>query len=321
MHHSALQKDEFMASCVTYMPPILLMQKSLTNNTAWQCRWRHIITDAFLVILAACFTAFTVIKVRSAQRDVGGSFWKAVEEHPQLANDGAICIAQWTGDLCVLLLLKEQDKPCRSCFWLLLAGLALYVTFAVRQCIALQPQPYYDIYDSDEYAQARFFLLDRMEPPLPPLLVEGLPLPPPMLATPTPAPLSSPSETSRKLQSLADGCWSALPAAEQPDPGLDRLWPHVPRSHAESFGDADPIGHARHLMVTNTTAMATDGGGPDRWKLPRNTTGDVHVYSQDGFGLSRGDTICSLWQHRTPPLNWLASGFRISAIPSICQGH
>ena len=71
----------------------------ICERTAWQCRWRHIIIDAFLVILAACFTAFTVIKVQSAQRDVGGSLWKAVKEHPQLANDWAICIAQWTGDL------------------------------------------------------------------------------------------------------------------------------------------------------------------------------------------------------------------------------
>ena len=309
-----------MASCKIHMPRILLRPPNFTKDGAWHCRWRHIITDASLVILAACFTAFTVIKVHSAQRDVGGSFWKAVKEHPQLANDGAICIAQWTGDLCVLLLLQEQNKSCCSCFWFLLAGLALYVTFAVRQCINLQPQPYYDIYDSDEYAQARFFLLDRIEPPQPPLPVEGLPLPPPMLATPTPAPLSSPSETSRKLHAMADGCWSALPAAEQPDPGLDRLWPHVPRSHAENSGHADPIGHARHLMVIYTTAMATEGGGPDRWELPRNTTGDV-MYSRDGFELLRGDTTCLFWQQRSPPLSWLASGFRISGIPSICQGH
>ena len=81
--------------------------QSLAQDTVWQCRWRHIIIDAFLVVLAACFTAFTFIKVQSAQRDVGGSLWKAVKEHPQLANDWAICIAQWTGDLCVVLLLWE----------------------------------------------------------------------------------------------------------------------------------------------------------------------------------------------------------------------
>ena len=154
----------------------------------------------------------------------------------------------------------------------------MYLTFAVRQCINLQPQPYYEVYDSDEYAQARFFLLDRMEPPAPPPLVESPPLPPLMLASPPPAPLSSPPEASRKLQSLADGCWSSVPAAEQPDPGLDRLWPHVPLSHAESPGDADPTGHARHLMVTNTITTPTERGGPDRWELPKNTTGDVLCY-------------------------------------------
>ena len=162
-----------------------------------------------------------------------------------------------------------------SCFWLLLAGLALYVTFAVRQCIDLQPQPYYEVYDSDEYAQARFFLLDRLEPPLPPPLFEGPPLPPVMLAVPPPPPLSSSPETSRKLQSLADGCWTSLPAAERPDPGVDGLWPHVPLGHAEGPGNTDPTGHARKLMVTNTTMMATERGGPDRWELPRNTTGDI----------------------------------------------
>eukprot|EP00891_Asterochloris_glomerata_P008787 jgi/Astpho2/8787/Aster-05342 len=138
--------------------------------SAANAEWRPIITDAFLVVLAACFTAFTVIKVQSAQRDVGGSLWKALKEHPQLGNDWAICVAQWT-------------------------GLALYVTFAVRQCTNLQPQPYYEVYDSDEYAQARFFLLNH------------------------------------------------------------------------------PTGHARHLMVTNTITTSTEQGGPDRWELPRNTTG------------------------------------------------
>ena len=156
----------------------------------------------------------------------------------------------------------------------MLAGLALYLIFAVRQCINLQPQPYYEVYDSDEYAQARFFLLDRMEPPLPPLLVEGLPLPPPMLASPPPSTLSSSPETSRKLQSLADSCWSSLPAAEWPDPGVDGLWPNVPLGHAEGPGSADPTGHLRKLMVSNTTAMTTERGGPPRWELPRNTTGD-----------------------------------------------
>ena len=156
----------------------------------------------------------------------------------------------------------------------MLAGLALYLTFAVRQCIDLQPQPYFEVYDSDEYAQARFFLLDRMEP-LPPLLVEALPLPPPMLASPPLPPLSSSPETSRKLQSLADGCRSSSPAAEQPHSGVDGLWPHVPVGHAEDPGGAEPTGHARKLMVTNTTTVATERGGPYRWELPVNTTGDV----------------------------------------------
>ena len=231
------------------------------------------------MVLAACFTAFTGMRVRSAQQDVGGPFWKALKEHPQLANDWAICIAQWTGDLCALLLLQEQKflmaHASGSCFWLLLAGLALYLTFAVRQCINLQPQLYYEVYDSDEYAQARFFLLDRMEAPLPPLLVQGPPLPPSMLASTPPPHLSSSPKTSRKLQSLADGCWSSLSAAERPDPGSNSQWPHVPPSHAETPGDADPVGHARHLMVANTTAMATERGGPDRWELPKNTTGEV----------------------------------------------
>ena len=93
-----------LASCVKHTPRILLRQKDLTKDSAWQCRWRPIITDAFLVVLAACFTAFTVIKVQSAQRDVGGSLWKALKEHPQLANDWAICIAQWTGDISAVLL-------------------------------------------------------------------------------------------------------------------------------------------------------------------------------------------------------------------------
>ena len=97
-------------SCVMHTPCVLLRRKDLTNDHAWQCRWRHIITDAFLVVLAACFTAFTVMKVQSAQRDVGGSFWKAVKEHPQLTNDWAICIAQWTGNSCVLLLLQEKPS-------------------------------------------------------------------------------------------------------------------------------------------------------------------------------------------------------------------
>ena len=97
---------------MTHMPCtcILLRGKDLTSDSAWQCRWRHIIIDVFLVVLAACFTAFTVIKVQSAQRDVGGSFWKAVKEHPQLANDWAICIAQWTGELCVMLPLWERQQ-------------------------------------------------------------------------------------------------------------------------------------------------------------------------------------------------------------------
>ena len=109
-HHSALQKG--LASRVTHTPCILLRQKYLTVGGAWQCRWRHIITDSFLVVLAACFTAFTVMKVRSAQQDVGGAFWKAVREHPQLANDWAICVAQWTGELYLSLPLWERQQHC-----------------------------------------------------------------------------------------------------------------------------------------------------------------------------------------------------------------
>ena len=172
----------------------------------------------------------------------------------------------------------------RSCSWLMHAGLALYLAFAVRQCIHLQPQPYYEVYDSDEYARARFFLLDRMdtppppplqpEPPPPPPLVASPPWPPPMASSPPP-PLSSSPGPIRKLQSLASGGWSAWPAAEQSDPGLGRMWPHVLHGHAKSPSDRDPTGHARHLMVTNTTSSATERGGPDRWELPKNITGDV----------------------------------------------
>jgi len=42
------------------------------------------------------------------------------------------------------------------------AGLLVYVAFAVLQCTVLQPEPYYGLYDSDNWARARWFLLKRL---------------------------------------------------------------------------------------------------------------------------------------------------------------
>lgn len=38
----------------------------------------------------------------------------------------------------------------------------MYVAYAVLQCTILQPEPYYSVYDSDNWARARWFLLERL---------------------------------------------------------------------------------------------------------------------------------------------------------------
>lgn len=38
----------------------------------------------------------------------------------------------------------------------------MYVAYAILQCAVLQPEPYYSIYDSDNWAKARWFLLKRL---------------------------------------------------------------------------------------------------------------------------------------------------------------
>lgn len=38
----------------------------------------------------------------------------------------------------------------------------LYVAYAILQCAVLQPEPYYSVYDSDNWAKARWFLLKRL---------------------------------------------------------------------------------------------------------------------------------------------------------------
>ena len=192
------------------------------------------------------------------------------------------------------------------------------MTFAVRQCIKLQPQLYYEVFDSDEYAQARFFLINRMEPPPPPPaeleppppppLVESPPSPPPVLASPPPPPLSSSPATSRKLQSLADGHWTASLVAHWPDPGLDRLGPIAPLSHEEGAGNEHLVGHTRHLLITNTSATttSTERGGPNRWELPKNSTGDVLYWCPHELSLHspvNRDTDLSCWQQKTTPLS------------------
>lgn len=42
------------------------------------------------------------------------------------------------------------------------AGLLVYIVYAVVQCVVLQPEPYYGVYDSDNWARARWFLLKRL---------------------------------------------------------------------------------------------------------------------------------------------------------------
>ncbi|KAL0047060.1 hypothetical protein WJX82_005420 [Trebouxia sp. C0006] len=44
----------------------------------------------------------------------------------------------------------------------MISSLLVYVAFAVLQCVGLQPEPYYSIYDSDNWAKARWFLLKRL---------------------------------------------------------------------------------------------------------------------------------------------------------------
>lgn len=42
------------------------------------------------------------------------------------------------------------------------AGILVYTAFAVLQCTVLRPEPYYGLYDTDNWAKARWFLLKRM---------------------------------------------------------------------------------------------------------------------------------------------------------------
>lgn len=53
-----------------------------------------------------------------------------------------------------------QNHSQLSCF--LYAGLVIYIVYAVVQCVVLQPEPYYPVYDSDNWARARWFLLKRL---------------------------------------------------------------------------------------------------------------------------------------------------------------
>ncbi|KAL0029268.1 hypothetical protein WJX79_006326 [Trebouxia sp. C0005] len=50
---------------------------------------------------------------------------------------------------------------CLTCAAMILS-LLVYVAFAVLQCVVLQPEPYYSVYDSDNWAKARWFLLKRL---------------------------------------------------------------------------------------------------------------------------------------------------------------
>lgn len=52
---------------------------------------------------------------------------------------------------------SSPHVPCAPC-----AGLVVYVVYAVVQCVVLQPEPYYGVYDSDNWAKARWFLLKRL---------------------------------------------------------------------------------------------------------------------------------------------------------------
>ncbi|KAL0039208.1 hypothetical protein WJX77_011442 [Trebouxia sp. C0004] len=44
----------------------------------------------------------------------------------------------------------------------MVSSLLVYITFAVLQCVVLQPEPYYSVYDSDNWAKARWFLLKHL---------------------------------------------------------------------------------------------------------------------------------------------------------------
>lgn len=43
------------------------------------------------------------------------------------------------------------------------AGLVLYVAYAILQCSILHPESTYSVYDSDNFAKARWFLLKRLK--------------------------------------------------------------------------------------------------------------------------------------------------------------
>ena len=45
---------------------------------------------------------------------------------------------------------------------LLDAGLLVYVVYTIIQCVVLQPEQYYSVYDSNNWARARWFLLKRL---------------------------------------------------------------------------------------------------------------------------------------------------------------
>jgi len=63
--------------------------------------------------------------------------------------------------LFTVILTKPWDDMTDSGF-VVAAGLLVYVAFAVLQCVVLQPEPYYSVYDSDNWAKARWFLLKRL---------------------------------------------------------------------------------------------------------------------------------------------------------------
>ena len=94
--------------------------------------------------------------------------------------------------------------PHLSCF--ACAGLLVYVVFAVVQCALLQPEPYYGVYDSDNWAKARWFLLKRL--------------------------------------------------------GLDP-------------GQPDDFIPGAGFAVFNSTHISSVPGGPNRWRLPQDTSGDA----------------------------------------------
>ena len=63
--------------------------------------------------------------------------------------------------LFTVILTKPWDDMTDSGF-VVAAGLLVYVAFAVLQCVVLQPEPYYSVYDSDNWAKACWFLLKRL---------------------------------------------------------------------------------------------------------------------------------------------------------------